>query len=197
MFTLAAKAGEPGPAEAARLIGATLSPLPLAALEREAARILTPSPVAQARFGAPAIAEAAALAGAGSGGRLLGPRLAADGATCAVALSRGTWHDRAFHRRRARRARPDHRQGTRPRRPLPRLPLCRLARAEGAARPLPARRDDRRHRAARPRQDHALCVEATAAGKDVARLHSGDLSIWSAMGEQIAPARPGRACPMT
>jgi precorrin-4/cobalt-precorrin-4 C11-methyltransferase len=31
----------------------------------------------------------------------------------------------------------------------------------------------------------ALCVEATAQGKDIARLHSGDLSIWSAMGEQL------------
>ena len=31
----------------------------------------------------------------------------------------------------------------------------------------------------------ALCVEATREGKDVARLHSGDLSIWSAMGEQL------------
>ena len=30
-----------------------------------------------------------------------------------------------------------------------------------------------------------LCVEATARGEDVARLHSGDLSIWSAMGEQL------------
>src|ERR1700679_2775556 len=30
-----------------------------------------------------------------------------------------------------------------------------------------------------------LCVEATVAGEDVARLHSGDLSIWSAMGEQL------------
>lgn len=29
------------------------------------------------------------------------------------------------------------------------------------------------------------CVKAHAAGKDVARLHSGDLSVWSAMGEQI------------
>ena len=29
------------------------------------------------------------------------------------------------------------------------------------------------------------CRTATAAAKDVARLHSGDLSIWSAMGEQI------------
>ncbi len=35
--------------------------------------------------------------------------------------------------------------------------------------------------------DHiiALCVEAAAQGEDVARLQSGDLSIWSAMGEQI------------
>jgi cobalamin biosynthesis protein CbiG len=60
MFTLAAKAGEPGLIEAARLLGVTLTPLAL---------------------------EAAALAGAGQGGRLLSPRLIADGATCAVALS--------------------------------------------------------------------------------------------------------------
>ena len=30
-----------------------------------------------------------------------------------------------------------------------------------------------------------ICIKADAAGKDVARLHSGDLSVWSAMGEQI------------
>ena len=30
----------------------------------------------------------------------------------------------------------------------------------------------------------AHCVEAEARGRDVARLHSGDLSIWSALGEQ-------------
>jgi cobalamin biosynthesis protein CbiG len=87
LFTLAAKAGEPGLVEAARLIEAKLISLPLAALKAEAPRVLTPSPVVQARFGAPAIAEAAALAGAGVGGRLLGRRLAADGATCAVAIS--------------------------------------------------------------------------------------------------------------
>ena len=29
------------------------------------------------------------------------------------------------------------------------------------------------------------CVKATNAGHDVARLHSGDLSVWSAMGEQL------------
>ena len=87
MFTLAAKAGEPGLIEAARLLGAALTPLPLEALEAQAERIVTPSAAARARFGAPNIAEAAALAGAGAGGRLLSPRLAADGATCAVALS--------------------------------------------------------------------------------------------------------------
>jgi cobalt-precorrin 5A hydrolase len=87
MFTLAAKADEPGLIEAARLLPARLTPLPLAALDAQAARVLTPSAAARTRFGAPNIAEAAALAGAGEGGWLLGPRLAADGATCAIALS--------------------------------------------------------------------------------------------------------------
>jgi cobalt-precorrin 5A hydrolase len=86
LFTLAAKADEPGLVEAARLIGAPMTPLPLEALQAQAPRILTPSKPAQSRFGAPNIAEAAALAGAGEGGRLLGPRLAADGATCAIAI---------------------------------------------------------------------------------------------------------------
>jgi precorrin-4/cobalt-precorrin-4 C11-methyltransferase len=31
----------------------------------------------------------------------------------------------------------------------------------------------------------AECLRATDAGQDVARLHSGDLSIWSALGEQV------------
>jgi cobalt-precorrin 5A hydrolase len=87
MFTLAAKSAEPGLIEAARLLRAPLTPLPLEALEAQRERILTPSAAAELRFGAPNIAEAAALAGAGEGGRLLMPRLAADGATCAVALS--------------------------------------------------------------------------------------------------------------
>ncbi len=87
MFTLAAKAEEPGLAEAARLIGVALTPLPLAALKAQSARILTPSGAARKRFGAPNVAEASALAGAGPGGWLLGRRIAADGATCAIALS--------------------------------------------------------------------------------------------------------------
>ena len=87
LFTLAAKADEPGLVEAARLIGAPLTALPLAALQAEAGTDSHALKAAQSRFGAPNVAEAAALAGAGAGGRLLGPRLAADGATCAVALS--------------------------------------------------------------------------------------------------------------
>lgn len=35
----------------------------------------------------------------------------------------------------------------------------------------------------------AECVTAHAAGQDVARLHSGDLSVWSAMGEQLRRLR--------
>src|ERR1700741_4625562 len=31
----------------------------------------------------------------------------------------------------------------------------------------------------------AECQQATDRGEDVARLHSGDLSIWSALGEQL------------
>ena len=89
MFTLAAKCEEPGLIEAARLMGVALTPVSLEALQAQAERILTPSAAAQMRFGAPNIAEAAALAGAGEGGRLLGPRIAADGVTCAVALSLG------------------------------------------------------------------------------------------------------------
>ena len=81
MFTLAAKADEPGLNDAARILGVALTPLPLAALNAQTQRILTPSAPTQARFGAPNIAEAAALAGAGEGGRLIGPRFAADGAT--------------------------------------------------------------------------------------------------------------------
>ena len=87
MFTIDGKASEPGLIEAARLLRAELTLLPLAALNAQAERIFTPSAAAHSRFGAPNIAEAAALAGAGEGGQLLRPRLAGDGATCAIALS--------------------------------------------------------------------------------------------------------------
>ncbi|MBN9091041.1 MAG: precorrin-4 C(11)-methyltransferase [Reyranella sp.] len=44
----------------------------------------------------------------------------------------------------------------------------------------------------------AECVQATEAGHDVARLHSGDLSVWSAMGEQLRRLEAeGIACTVT
>ena len=41
------------------------------------------------------------------------------------------------------------------------------------------------------------CRRATADGQDVARLHSGDLSVWSAMGEQLRrlDAKPASPTP--
>ena len=87
MFTLAAKADEPGLIEAARLLGAELD----AAAARGARRASRTHPDAFVG-GAGAVRRAQHRRGRrarrrGVGGRLLGPRLAADGATCAVALS--------------------------------------------------------------------------------------------------------------
>ena len=81
---------------------------------------------------------------------------------------------------------------------LPGLPLRRLA---GAARR--SWRIARRVRgSSTPRRSTldeimAEIGAAHAAGQDVARLHSGDLSVWSAMGEQIRRLRRAWASPMT
>ena len=118
--------------------------------------------------------------------RLLGPRIVLGAVTCAIAVERRRRHDRAFHRRRAGRGRPHHRARPRPARPLPGLPLCRLDRAARAAAALPGRTrawsTPRRCRSTRSRREY---VAAHRAGQDVARLHSGDLSVWSAVAEQI------------
>ena len=62
--------------------------------------------------------------------------------------------DRAFHRRRARRARPDHGARAAADRALPGLPLRRLAGAARDRRRRAARRAGHRYRAADPRRDH-------------------------------------------
>jgi cobalt-precorrin 5A hydrolase len=83
-----AAAGEAGAScliEAARRLGVELVGLPAAALRDQSARVVTPSPGSERRFGVPSVAEAAALAGAGAGARLLARRIAARGATCAIA----------------------------------------------------------------------------------------------------------------
>ena len=56
-----------------------------AALAAVAHRILSRSPRVEAKFGVGSIAEAAALAGAGEGARLIVPKFSADGVSCAVA----------------------------------------------------------------------------------------------------------------
>ena len=68
---------------------------------------------------------------------------------------------------------------------LPGLPLCRLDRAAGAAAHCPpgARMVDTAPMSLD--EIEAEFVAAHRAGQDVARLHSGDLSVWSAVAEQI------------
>ena len=57
---------------------------------------------------------------------------------------------------------------------------------------LPAGRADRRHRAMSLDEIEAEFVAAHEKGLDIARLHSGDLSIYSALAEQTPAARTAR-----
>lgn len=86
LATSTARAAEPGLRHAAAALGLELIALPEAALRDAAPRCLTRSARALAATGLPSLAEAAALAGAGEGSVLLGPRVAAGrAATCALA----------------------------------------------------------------------------------------------------------------
>lgn len=86
LATSAAKAEEPGLRDAAATLGLELLALSEAALHAAAPHGLTRSVRALEATGLPSLAEAAALAGAGEGAVLLGPRVAAGRAvTCALA----------------------------------------------------------------------------------------------------------------
>ncbi|WP_331308768.1 cobalamin biosynthesis protein [Methylobacterium oryzae] len=61
-------------------------PIAAAALEARDAEIVTRSARVERLRGVGSVAEAAALAGAGSGSRLALPRIASGGATCALAV---------------------------------------------------------------------------------------------------------------
>ena len=87
LFSIEDKRDEAGLSAAARALGLDLMFLPREALAAAAPRALTRSVAARRRFGLDSVAEAAALAGAGPNSKLLGPRLAADGATCAIAVA--------------------------------------------------------------------------------------------------------------
>jgi cobalt-precorrin 5A hydrolase len=85
LFTIADKSGEPGMAEAAERLGLSLVFLSREILREQVPLIQTRSTTTETLFGVPAVAEAAALAGAGPGSVLLVPRIANAGATCAIA----------------------------------------------------------------------------------------------------------------
>ncbi len=78
---------EPGPRAAAVLLSLEWRVVAPEALEAAQARCPTRSERAQARVGVAAVAEGCALAAAGSGSRLLLPRIASASVTCALAGS--------------------------------------------------------------------------------------------------------------
>ncbi|WP_228259647.1 cobalamin biosynthesis protein [Siculibacillus lacustris] len=90
LFTVVDKVGEAGIGEAAVRLGLPLVHLPRAALAAVADRVTTRSERVVELFGVPAIAEGAALAGAGRGSRLVVERMAEAGATVAVAIGGAT-----------------------------------------------------------------------------------------------------------
>jgi cobalt-precorrin 5A hydrolase len=88
--TAADRAGEPAITAAAAGFG--LSPCPVApeALAASDARVVTRSPRIERLRGVGSLAEAAALAAAGPDSRLVLPRIASGGATCALARPANT-----------------------------------------------------------------------------------------------------------
>ena len=85
LFTIAQKRGQACLDEAALLLGAKLHFLPAEALQAVMPLVQTRSERAKSLFGVASVAEAAALAGAGPQARLIVLRIAAHGATCAIA----------------------------------------------------------------------------------------------------------------
>ena len=87
--TESAKATEAGFPEAARRLSVRLVACTVADLDRVAGQVLTRSKLVLEAKGLPSIAEASALVVAGRNGRLLGTRVAAERATCAIATGEG------------------------------------------------------------------------------------------------------------
>lgn len=85
LFTYEGKRSEAGLIAAADELGMPLHFLSLEALRAMTDRVATRSQAAEKALGVPSVAEASALAGCGSGGHLLLPRITGDGVTCAIA----------------------------------------------------------------------------------------------------------------
>jgi cobalt-precorrin 5A hydrolase len=89
LATSAEKDTEAGIAAAAASLGIRLVIVPGSDLAAAGARTLTHSERVLALTGVPSVAEAAALAAGGDTARLIAPRIALNGATCALAESGG------------------------------------------------------------------------------------------------------------
>ncbi|APH71051.1 cobalamin biosynthesis protein CbiG [Aquibium oceanicum] len=87
LASLPQKRGEPALADVASLLQRPLILADETALEATKKTILTRSKASLAATGHGSVAEAAALAVAGPAARLLGPRIAAGPATCAIAYA--------------------------------------------------------------------------------------------------------------
>ena len=90
LATAELKRGEPVLSEAGAAIGLELTIVDDEKLEAASRRTLTHSDLSLALSGAPSVSEAAALAAAGPGSHLLGPRLVVGAVTCAIAVSERT-----------------------------------------------------------------------------------------------------------
>lgn len=85
LFTIEDKRDEPGIRQAADLLGIELVFLSRDQLNAAMPRTQTYSARAHELFGVASVAEAAALAGAGTDATLVVPRISSDHATCAIA----------------------------------------------------------------------------------------------------------------
>lgn len=88
LFTLERKADEDNVKRAALILGLPVFGLPEEALRAVTEGLSVLSAAVEAATGVPSVAEAAALAGAGTGATLLVRRMAENGATCAIAIGR-------------------------------------------------------------------------------------------------------------
>ncbi len=88
LATSADKQHQPGLVDAARRLGLPILAFDSAALAAADARCSTNSAVSRQKTGVGSLAEAAALAAAGTGSRLVGPRLIRGHVTCAIAIGK-------------------------------------------------------------------------------------------------------------
>lgn len=86
LFTVDTKRDEVGVLKASRLLAMPVVFLSREALAARAADAVTRSERVEALYDVPSIAETAALAGAGSGSRLVVSRVSAGAVTCAIAI---------------------------------------------------------------------------------------------------------------